>query len=101
MKINSLKSLAKKILPIGLRAKIRQPMKSRPKIILEWQLVSGIKIRLKDTSNWYMYNDIFVDGEYDTPIQQSLHSQQDKHLNIIDIGANVGFFTLRFIDLLR
>lgn len=101
MKISSLKSLAKNVLPTNLHAKIRQPLKSKSNINLEWQLVSGVKIRLKDTSNWYMYNDIFVDGEYDIPIQQSLHFQHDKHLNIIDIGANVGFFTLRFIDLLR
>ncbi|HYJ86600.1 MAG TPA: FkbM family methyltransferase [Pyrinomonadaceae bacterium] len=49
-----------------------------------------------------MYNDIFVDNEYDYPIQTALlHPPTGRTLNVLDIGANVGFFTLRFIDLVR
>ncbi|NEO44545.1 MAG: FkbM family methyltransferase [Moorea sp. SIO4A3] len=48
-----------------------------------------------------IYNDIFVDGEYDLPIKQSLASGlSGQPLNILDIGANVGYFTLRLADLI-
>ncbi|MBC8032312.1 MAG: FkbM family methyltransferase [Pyrinomonadaceae bacterium] len=53
-------------------------------------------------SDWVIYNDIFVDGEYDVSIQEAVRSaRMDGSITVLDLGANVGFFTLRFLDLLR
>lgn len=68
---------------------------------LKWQLRSGLNIKIENQAEWVIYNDIFVDREYDIPINHVLSSRSDNQsLNILDIGANVGFFTLRFADLM-
>lgn len=70
-------------------------------IDLKWTLQSGLVINVKNYAEWVIYNDIFVDAEYDLPILTLLNSGLENHkLNIIDLGANVGFFTLRLADLL-
>jgi FkbM family methyltransferase len=68
---------------------------------LKWKLQSGIVVRIKNEAEWVIYNDIFVDGEYDLPIKQAISSAAaNRPFNVIDIGANVGFFTLRLADLI-
>lgn len=68
-------------------------------IELQWKLPSGLKVKIKNKAEWVIYNDIFVDGEYDLPIQQTLAScSYEQPLNILDLGANVGFFTIRLAD---
>jgi FkbM family methyltransferase len=47
---------------------------------------------------WIIYNDIFVEGDYDLPIQNILKSS-DSAINIVDLGANVGFFDFRIAHL--
>jgi FkbM family methyltransferase len=70
-------------------------------IDLKWNLQSGLVINIKNHAEWVIYNDIFVDCEYDIPIQKVLNSSGEKHkLIVLDLGANVGFFTLRLADLL-
>ena len=70
-------------------------------IDLKWTLQSGLVVNVKNYAEWVIYNDIFVDSEYDLPIQTLLNSSlENQKLNIIDLGANVGFFTLRLADLL-
>lgn len=49
---------------------------------------------------WIIYNDIFVEGDYDVPISDVLNST-NQSLNIVDLGANVGFFDLRVAHLTR
>lgn len=47
---------------------------------------------------WIIYNDIFVEGDYDLSIQNVLKAS-DSAINIVDLGANVGFFDLRVAHL--
>lgn len=68
---------------------------------LRWSLPSGVKIELLSPVDWSTYNDIFVDGEYDLAVSTTLQStrKQQASVNVLDLGANVGFFLLRFLDL--
>src|SRR3989338_3452455 len=69
------------------------------KINLKWELRSGMIIELKSAADWAMYNEICVDGEYDIPIKQAIETASPNHpLNFLDLGANVGFFSIRVID---
>ena len=68
---------------------------------LNHQLPSGIRIRLSSYSDWCIYNDIFVAGEYDEAIHLALDKALAKQVfRVVDLGANVGFFTLRVLDLI-
>lgn len=63
----------------------------------EWKLPSGLKVKVASWAEWVTYNDIFVDGEYDVPIRHALaHAPGDAV--ILDVGANVAYFALRFAD---
>ena len=66
-----------------------------------WQLRSGLVIRVLNYNDWMIYNDIFVDGEYDLPIEQLLGATTEASdgAHILDLGGNVGFFTLRVADI--
>lgn len=66
-----------------------------------WTLPSGILIRVLSYTDWMIYNDIFVDGEYDEAINHVLSASRDdtRGACILDLGGNVGFFTLRLADL--
>jgi FkbM family methyltransferase len=68
---------------------------------LRWMLASGIEIQLSCRSDWDIYNEIFVDLDYDEPILATLQSAHAQHRNarILDLGANVGFFGLRWLHL--
>jgi FkbM family methyltransferase len=63
---------------------------------LRWTLATGICLQVLSRTDWTLYNDIFVDGEYDEAIQalMRLLEVRDKVL-VVDLGANVGFFDLR------
>lgn len=68
---------------------------------LKWKLQSGIVVMIESEAEWVIYNDIFVEGEYDVPIKKAISSaDSSRPLNVIDIGANLGFFTLRLADLI-
>lgn len=70
------------------------------KIVLQAHLCSGINVKIESYADWAIYNDIFVDGEYDLAIKKVINATHtERHLNVLDIGANVGFFTLRVADL--
>jgi FkbM family methyltransferase len=65
-------------------------------------LRSGYMIRVETYADWAIYNDIFVDQEYDVPISTILSSKRaGDRLTVLDLGANVGFFTLRVADLIH
>src|SRR5712692_944904 len=69
----------------------------QPKIFL----LSGTAT-VRSDSDWEVANEIFVHKEYDDAILQTVHTeqqQQTRPLRIVDLGANVGFFTLRCIHL--
>src|SRR5947209_12492122 len=62
-----------------------------------WRLKSGITIRVLSYNDWMIYNDIFVEAEYDRPIGDLIDAARDatKPVQVLDLGGNVGFFTLR------
>jgi FkbM family methyltransferase len=67
---------------------------------LSYKLPSGITIEVSSASDWAVYNEVFVEGEYDVPILKVVENGADNPL-IVDLGANVGYFSLRFADLWR
>lgn len=69
---------------------------------LEYRLPSGIQARIRSYSDWCIYNDIFVAGEYDVAIHAALKKAPiTGTFRVVDLGANVGFFSLRILDLIR
>ena len=69
---------------------------------LTWQLPSGLHARVESLSDWVVYNEIFVDRVYDTAIEQALGGvPPDRPLRVLDLGAHVGYFSLRVADLVR
>lgn len=67
---------------------------------LSHTLPGGIQIELSSFADWAIYNDIFVDGEYDVPIRRAF-SEARERVRILDLGANVGFFLKRVLHLRR
>jgi FkbM family methyltransferase len=69
---------------------------------LAWTTPSGIRLRVASYNEWIIYNEVFVDGEYDAAIEAAIGAwPRDRTLRVLDLGANVGFFTLRLFDRLR
>ncbi len=100
--LESLETAVKKRVPLGVRQVVRRSLFPARRLRLEWKLTSGIEVTISDHSDWVIYNDIFVDGEYDLAIADTLDDvPEGRSLNILDLGANVGFFTLRVIDQMR
>src|SRR5215468_7795291 len=65
-------------------------------------LTTGIVLKVGSKGEWWIYNDIFVNGEYDSPILKALESSSRPHpFVVLDLGANVGYFGLRVIDLVQ
>jgi FkbM family methyltransferase len=63
---------------------------------LERTLDSGIHIKISNLADWTVYNDIFVEAEYDAAIRAALNVRGNNAcFRVIDLGANVGFFAMR------
>jgi FkbM family methyltransferase len=67
---------------------------------LTWQLSCGLRARLGSYTDWVVYNEIFVHGEYDQALRRALETAAGHAapIHIVDLGANVGFFTLRAVQ---
>lgn len=92
----SLPSSLRRLLPARSVDRLRRFIWSLPN--LRRELRSGTRIVVANPSDWMLYNDIFVDGEYDAAIDLTLDlARRDgvETLTVVDLGANVGFFTLR------
>ena len=63
----------------------------------KWKLRSGIFVRIENDSDWYVFNEIFTNKEYD-PAFKFFFSSPSSNPLILDLGANVGYFTLRIAD---
>lgn len=63
------------------------------------KLPSGLTVEVRSSAEWAVYNDIFVDGEYDSAINVLSSPTSTEMPLIVDLGANVGYFALRFADL--
>lgn len=67
---------------------------------LDWRLPSGLIVSVRSYGDWCIYNEIFVNGEYDTAIQGALDAaDRSRSIRVLDLGANLGYFALRFADL--
>lgn len=63
---------------------------------LRWTLGSGTRIQVLSRADWTLYNDIFVEGEYDPALIALVQNLSgDSKALVVDLGANVGFFSLR------
>ncbi len=63
---------------------------------------TGLKLDLKTAADWQVYNEIFLKGDYDFALEQSIKNvkQPAYTYHFLDLGSNVGFFTLRCADFL-
>ena len=69
---------------------------------LTWTTASGIGLRVANYNEWIIYNEIFVDAEYDAAIGAAIAGRDARRpIRVLDLGANTGFFTLRVFDRLR
>lgn len=69
---------------------------------LQWMLRSGLEVRVENLAEWIVYNEIFVDEEYDSAIAHAFAMAAiDTPVHVVDLGANVGFFSLRLADRAR
>ena len=64
------------------------------RINLEWKLKSGIRIKVASLGDWAIYNDIFVEGEYDAAIQAAAQGGNTGALNVVDIMASLPSFII-------
>lgn len=64
---------------------------------VRWKLNSGISISIENDNDWFVYNEIFANKEYDQALAFFLNKMPPKPV-VLDLGANVGFFTLKIAD---
>lgn len=87
----------KNLIPASFVRRLQSIYYDRAK--LGFTLVSGVKIQVRSHVDWCLYNDIFVEGEYDRPIDNLIEATRRKDsIRILDLGSNVGFFVLRILD---
>ena len=87
------------IFPRAVRARARDLLFQW--LSLTWDLSFGLRARVCNWGDWIIYNEIFVRGEYDRALSIALDSTDGSAIHIVDIGGNVGFFTLRAVQRLR
>lgn len=100
----SLSRTWKSALPEPLLGAVRQA-RARSRQLARWSgrelqhtLSCGATVSIASPSDWSVYNEIFVDGEYDRAIQPALAWKTEAPL-VVDLGGNVGYFALRFAEL--
>jgi len=88
----------------ALRHLLRPPRAAGPadpweSLDLSHQLASGVTVRVRNLSDWWVFNEVFVDNGYDPAIDLFLNRTDASTRGLVlDLGANVGFFTARVID---
>jgi FkbM family methyltransferase len=98
-----LKQLLKLAIPRPARARLRGAQYWMHRRMWEelspgWQLESGVRVQVASPGEWIIYNEIFVDCEYDAAIQEARRRSRGRRLVALDLGANVGYFGLRLAD---
>jgi FkbM family methyltransferase len=83
---------------LNIRA-IKECIRRKTWIFLKarWRLRSGLNVIIENDSDWFVYNEIFVNKEYDEALMLFISELEPQPL-IIDLGANVGYFTLKIAD---
>ena len=98
--MDGLLRIGRAALPRGARQRLRRAMFDW--LELTWTTSSGVGLRVANYNEWIIYNEIFVDAEYDAAISAAIAGRdQARPLRILDLGANAGYFTLRVFDRLR
>ena len=62
---------------------------------------SGLPVTLSSLSDWDIFSELWVSGEYDEPILLALNAgPENQPVRIVDLGrANVGLFSLRCMEI--
>jgi FkbM family methyltransferase len=90
----------RRALPASVRRRIRVCMFQW--LDQTWQLPTGVFVRVGSYGEWTIYNEIFVNADYDGAIERALDGAAvDRPFRVLDLGAHVGYFTLRVVDRLR
>lgn len=64
-------------------------------------LKSGLTVELDCLADWVIFREIFEEKEYDLSINRMLSSVPDNRpFYVLDLGANIGCFSLRVADLI-
>jgi FkbM family methyltransferase len=94
------RTFSKRVLPTGVKRLLRSV--AFQMLDLRWELPSDLNIRIRNQSDWAIYNEVFVAGDYDPAIVTAMEAAKATgELHVLDLGANVGFFTLRCIEMTR
>lgn len=64
------------------------------------RLSSGILVVARRPSDFATFSEIFVDSFYDQALHEAIENSSDG-VHLLDLGSNVGFFALRFADLVQ
>jgi FkbM family methyltransferase len=56
-------------------------------------------VSVNSSADWEIYNEVLVNGEYDQAITYALERSCSDEINVLDLGANVGYFVFRCADL--
>jgi FkbM family methyltransferase len=68
----------------------------KPSITLD----SGVTVRLKSESDWFVFGEIFVRQDYDSALKRVFADPGTaRPIRILDLGANSGLFSLRCLDI--
>src|SRR5579872_5106453 len=102
--MDGLTSIVRPLIPNALRRKIREASVARQaKIWKDLGLsreLAGLTIKVASHSDWVVFNEIFVERVYDRAISHVLSQTPDNRtMRVLDLGANVGYFALRFAQL--
>lgn len=97
----SLIRTARWFLPPSARGKLRNQLFRW--LDLRWNIAPDLSVRISSYGDWLVYNEIFVAREYDGALVIALDfaARENSPIHILDLGANVGFFTLRAVQELR
>lgn len=94
-----LTSLLRRGVPPNVSRRVQQYLFDR--LNLRWTTTAGIRVEILNRAEWTLYNDLFVDGEYDPALEAlAAAARQSAPLQIVDLGGNVGFFCLRLFHVL-
>jgi FkbM family methyltransferase len=62
-------------------------------------LPSGLHIQIRNRSDWTIFSEVLIAGEYDIPIDWALQRHpRGQPFRVADFGGNVGYFTFRCAD---
>ena len=97
----ALARVLRRLMPAPLRARLRELQFAW--LRLEWTFPTGVEIRIGNYADWVIYSEIFAAGEYDVALALACDraAASRRPLQVLDLGANSGLFTLRVLHEVR